>query len=249
MLNLSIVIPCYNEEYRLPATLQSIHDYLIENDLSAEIIIVDDGSTDRTVGVAKKFQDILPDLWILHFAKNQGKGFAVKQGMLAAQGDAVLFMDADNATKLSEIEKLWPYLGNHDVVIGSRAQTDSELAKKQPWYRRLLGRAGNLLIQSALVPGINDTQCGFKLFRKQAINAVFGRQQTMGYGSDIEILTIAQRLGYRVKEVGITWRDAKGSKVRPMRDAWRTLIEVLRIKYNLVANNYHLPSPLTFSTT
>lgn len=249
MPNLSIVIPCYNEEQRLPATLNSIHMYLNKQQISAEIIIVDDGSADRTIEVAKSFQRIIPGLWVLHYSQNQGKGFAVQQGMLSAQGDFVLFMDADNASELSQIEKLWPYVGSYDVVIGSRALADSDIVSQQPWHRRLLGRAGNSLIQTALVSGINDTQCGFKLFSKRTVKAIFNRQKTSGFGADIEILTIAQRLGYQLKEVGVTWRDAKGSKVRPIRDAWRTLVELGRIKYNLAVDNYHLPSPHAFSAT
>lgn len=246
---LSIVIPCYNEEERLPETLHDIKNYIKNRKEFIEVIVVDDGSTDRTAEVARSYQNAIPGLWVLHYGENRGKGHAVQQGMLSAQGDYALFMDADNSTKLSEIEKLLPHTTDNDVVIGSRAMPDSDIVIHQPWYRVMLGRLGNGLIQTLLVPGIRDTQCGFKLFSKHARNAVFSRQRVSGFGSDIETLSIAKRLGYNVKEVGVTWYNAPGSKVRPIRDAWRTLRELARIKYNFLTRQYHIPSPLAFTAT
>ncbi len=233
MLQLSVIIPAYNEARRLPRTLLSIANYLKIVSISVEVIVVNDGSTDETRDVALDFSNEIPRLRILSFPNNRGKGYAVQQGMLAANGEYLLFMDADNSTPLSEIEKLWPYISSYEVVIGSRKTSDSHIAIAQPWFRRLLGRLSMALIHTFAIKNIDDTQCGFKLFQRHAAKDIFTRQQTTGFGFDIEILTIAQRIfNYRIKEVGVDWFDAPGSKVRPLQDGWRTFKELLRINYN-----------------
>lgn len=246
MLHLSIIIPAYNEENRLPQTLNDIASYLKNLPLNAEVIVVDDGSTDNTSGAALNLADRIPNLRVFAFTENRGKGHAVQQGMLAAEGEYILFMDADNSTPISEIEKLMPFISFNEVVIGSRNTGDSDVVIPQPRYRQILGRIGNALVHRLAVKGINDTQCGFKLFQRRACKRIFTRQQTTGWGFDIEILTIAQRvLGYRIKEVGVTWFDAPGSKVRPLRDGWRTLKELLRISYNFSTGQYQRPAYTT----
>lgn len=238
---LSVIIPCYNEANRLPATLRDIAEYLLHTREPVEVLVVDDGSTDYTADAAYAMADRIPGLRVLRLPKNRGKGRAVQYGMLAATGEYALFMDADNATPLAEIEKLWPYAAEHDVVIGSRHLPTSDVVIRQPWYRRLLSRAGNVVIQLLLVKGVRDTQCGFKLFTKTAREKIFARQRVRGFGFDIEVLSIARHMGYRIKEVGVLWYDAPESKVHPVYDAWRTLQELLRIKYNLLAGLYRRP--------
>lgn len=237
--DLSIIIPCYNEAERLPATLRDIAKYLITSDLTVEIIVVDDGSKDNTVNVATSLQKLLPQLRVLPFAKNQGKGHAVKYGMLASTGKLVLFMDADNSTPLREVEKLLPFISSYEVVIGSRHLHTSNVVIKQPFYRILLSRLGNLLIQALLIRGIRDTQCGFKLFTKTAAHNIFAKQRTTGFGFDMEVLAIAQSIfHYKIKEVAVSWYNSKDSRVRPIHDAWRTLNDLFRIKHNLVTGLY-----------
>lgn len=236
---LSVVIPAYNEQKRLPKTLRSIARYIARSSNTIEVIVVDDGSTDNTVNLAQRYAPEIPHLRVIALSKNHGKGHAVQQGVFAAKGKYILFMDADNSTPISEVEKLLPYITTNQVVIGSRATASSDILIAQPWYRRLLGRVGNLLIRTLAVKGIQDTQCGFKLFRHRAAKQIFKRLQIMRFGFDMEILSIAQNvLGYKIKEVGVSWIDAPGSKVHPIRDGRRTLQELFRIAYNLFTGQY-----------
>lgn len=229
--DLSIVIPCYNEARRLPGTLWDIYGYLAHSNMEVEVLVVDDGSTDDTVYVARQMAAHMPQLHVRSLGQNYGKGRAVQYGMLTATGRHILFMDADNATSISELVKLLPYAAVHDVVIGSRYAPGSDVVIRQPWYRRLVSRLGNGLIRLLLVKRIRDTQCGFKLFHSNAAKDIFSRLRTKGFGFDIEALAIAQHLGYRVKEVGVVWYDSAESRFRPVRDAWRTLKELARITY------------------
>lgn len=240
MIDLSIIIPAYNEEKRLPKTLSSIAEYIKTSDMTFEVIVVEDGSTDKTIEVAKAMTSELPNLQVLSYGENKGKGFAVKTGMLAAKGNHALFMDADNATPIAEIEKLWPFASGYDVVIGSRHLKDSNVVIKQPWYRILISRAGNFVIQALILKGIKDTQCGFKLFSKDATKEIFSRQQIHRWGFDMEILSIAQKImKYKIKEVPVSWYNSADSRLRPIRDAIRTLRELLKIKWNLITRTYH----------
>lgn len=240
-MELSVIIPCYNEEQRLPPTLKSVAAFLKTYRKEVEVLVVDDGSSDRTSEVAKSFASEIKNLRVLRYEPNQGKGHAVKNGMLAATGDYAVFMDADNSTPLEEINKLMPYAADYEVVIGSRHLKTSNVVIKQPWYRIVISRVGNLLIQNLLIRGVYDTQCGFKLFRREATQQIFSRQRILGFGFDMEILAIAQKvLHYRIKEVPVSWYDAPGSRIRPIRDAWRTLRELIRIKMNLVTRKYRV---------
>lgn len=232
MIDLSIVIPCYNEAQRLPGTLWNIYSFLAHSNMEVEVLVIDDGSTDDTVQVARQMATHMPHLHVRSLGENYGKGRAVQYGMLTAVGRYVLFMDADNATSVDEAVKLFPYAVVHDVVIGSRYVAGSDVVAPQPWYRRFVSRVGNGIIRLLLVRGIRDTQCGFKLFQSSAAKDIFSRLRTKGFGFDIEVLAIAQRLGYRVKEVGVAWYDSSESRFRPVRDTWRTLKEMARITYH-----------------
>jgi dolichyl-phosphate beta-glucosyltransferase len=238
-VKLSVIIPAYNEATRLPDTLKETCLYLREQDYQAEVIVVDDGSRDQTVKMARTLSKTFLFVRIIESDKNYGKGHAVKTGALAALGELILFTDADNSTPIAEIEKLLPFIGKYEVVIGSRHMKDSNVVIRQPWYRRLLSRSANLVIQTLLVRGVQDTQCGFKLFQKKAARELFARQKTNGFGFDIEILTIAQKvLKYKIKEVPVSWYNSTDSRVRPIRDAFRTLRELVRITFTVHRGGY-----------
>lgn len=227
--SVSVVIPAYNEESRLPATVEEIHRFLTEKDYDAEIVVVDDGSRDRTRAVAEAMARRLPLLRVIGEPVNRGKGYAVRTGMLAARGGAVLFSDADQSTPIRCLERLWPwYDRGFDVVIGSRRSEDS--ATVQPLHRRLMGRTFGLLVAVLAVRGFRDTQCGFKLFRRDAARAIFGPLRTHGFAFDVEALMEARARGFRMREVGVEWVSSADTRVRAVRDAARMTLELLRLR-------------------
>ena len=232
---LSAVIPVYNEEARIGPTLEAAIRYLKSKRLRAEILVVDDGSKDRTLEVVGKFQRKASGslaLKVLKQGMNRGKGAAVKTGALAAKGETILYMDADNATPLSEFEKFRPLMKQGiDVVIGSRAVDRSEVKIPQPLYRQALGRLANLVIQALVVWGIWDTQCGFKAFSRKAALEIFPRQTINRFGFDFELLFIAHKLGFSIKEVSVQWFNSPFSKVQ-MGDYLHTLVELFSIRWN-----------------
>lgn len=233
--DLSIVIPVFNEERRVGATLREGLAYLKAARLSAELLVVDDGSSDGTVRSVELFRRRLGKertLRVLKHGVNRGKGAAVQTGMLASRGTHALYMDADNSTPLSEYDKLRPYLRDFDVVVGSRAVDRSQVEVRQPFYREAMGRIFNLIVQTLAVPGIADTQCGFKAFRGDCARLVFKRQTIERFGFDPEILFIARRLGYRLTEVQVRWINSPDSKVHVIRDSTRMLMELLTIRRN-----------------
>jgi dolichyl-phosphate beta-glucosyltransferase len=237
---LSVVIPAYNEELRLPATLHSVIDYLSRSFSSAEVIVVDDGSSDGTAAVVAGFmQSAVPVRLCSHKdRRNHGKGAAVKVGMLAAQGDRRLIMDADNSTTIEQIHRFLPcFSQGFDIVIGSRNMEGSIVAVHQPKHKELAGRFGNFVIQALAVPGIRDTQAGFKVFSGRSADQVFRRLTIDRWGYDIEALAIARTLGYRIREVPITWINAPGSKVG-FRSYFEVLAEIWRVRRNLRSGKY-----------
>jgi dolichyl-phosphate beta-glucosyltransferase len=212
---LSIVIPAFNEARRLGETLRSIRAYAVGAGQAWEIIVIDDGSTDSTAEIVRQFAAAPLTMQLLPNPGNRGKGYSVRRGMLAATGDAILMCDADLSAPIEEIEKLWPWLTQgDDVVIGSRDLPDSVLDPPQPRLRRLLAAVFRALRRWLMLPELRDTQCGFKLFRQAAARDVFARQTVDGWLFDCEVLGLAGRLGYRIKEVGITWRHRPESRVR-----------------------------------
>jgi dolichyl-phosphate beta-glucosyltransferase len=230
MLELSVVIPAYNEEHRLPATLESVHDFLRESGKSFELIVVDDGSLDATAQVVETFAETHNSVRLLSYQPNRGKGHAVRIGMLAAQGDLLLMNDADGSSPIAEIQRLIAGItGGADLAIGSRAKPDDTREVKALLHRKFIGNTFNAIVKTLLLPGIYDTQCGFKLFRREAARDVFSVQRTNGYGFDVEILYVAKLHGYRLVEIPINWANVEGSKVNVLLDSPKMFVEVVRI--------------------
>lgn len=236
---LSLIIPAYNEASRLPETLALVRDWIERQGFTVEVLVVDDGSTDATLAVVEAFSKRCPAVRLIKNEKNKGKGGVVKQGMLEAAGEWRLFMDADSATPVDQIKRLLAFTSTHEVIIGSRYLHPESIKIKQPLKRRIPSRAVNRLIQFAFLPGIKDTQCGFKLFSAEAAQTIFSRQRVHGWLFDVEILTIARQLGYAIKEVPVDWYDAKDSKLRAMRTIWRTLRELTAIHKQVRTGAYN----------
>jgi dolichyl-phosphate beta-glucosyltransferase len=239
-MELSVIIPAYNEEKRLPGTLSHAIAYLKAQPYRSEIIVVDDGSVDGTGRVALA-QDAAPaTLRLLRHpdGANHGKGASVKRGILEAEGNFRLFMDADNSTTLDQIENFWPlFASGCDIVIGSRALRESVIDLRQSRRKEMAGRFGNWLVRMAALPGISDTQAGFKMFSAKVAERIFPRLTIDRWGYDIELLVIARALGYRICEAPITWLNASGSKVT-LGSYFEVLGEIWRIRRNLRAGRY-----------
>ncbi|HEY7139644.1 MAG TPA: dolichyl-phosphate beta-glucosyltransferase [Methylomirabilota bacterium] len=241
---LSIIVPAYNEARRLPGTLPRVIEYASRLAEPAEIIVVDDGSSDGTGDVAASVAQGSRLVTILRSERNRGKGAAVRRGMLAARLDHVLFSDVDLSTPIEEAPKLRAALAHGaDVAIGSRRLTGSDVQIHQPWLRELAGRTFSGLVSLMLLPGIRDSQCGFKAFRRLAAREIFGQQRLDGFGFDAEVLWLARRLGYRVAEVPIVWRDDQRSSVRLVRDSGGMLLDLGRIRLNGWAGRYPVKRP------
>ncbi len=245
MRDLSIIIPAYNEAQRIPATLESIADYLNSGRWDAEVIVVDDGSTDETVGVVEHMAFHFDRLRVIQNGFNGGKGRAVRLGMLTATGAQRLFLDADNSTDVSELDRLMAAAADEPiepaVVIGSIAHHRELVGRPQSALRRFLGRAGNRVIQRAVLPGIEDSQRGFKVFTGDAAERVFSRCRVDGWAFDVEALAIARALGYHVLEVPISWSHCDDSRVRPG-SYLQTFGDVMRIRHDLRSDRYSLDS-------
>ena len=195
-----------------------------------EVIVVDDGSTDGTVALAETVVAEDSRISVVTNGENRGKGFSVGHGVSKASSELVLFSDADLSTPLSELERLEQAIVGHDIAIGSRALPDSRLEKRQPLYREMMGRTFNLFVQAMVFPGIRDTQCGFKLFRRAAAQATFGRRKIDGFAFDVEILFIARRLGFEVAEVPVLWINDEASRVAPIRHSAQMFRDILTIR-------------------
>jgi dolichyl-phosphate beta-glucosyltransferase len=236
---ISIIVPAYNEEQRLGATIKRILAYFDEQDKPYEVLIVDDGSTDGTAALIKTMA-CWPQVKFLTYQPNRGKGHAVRYGMLRAQGERLLFSDADLATPIEEIEKLAAKLDEgYDVAIGSRDMKESELVRRQSWLREHGGKTFNWMVQRIAVPGIHDTQCGFKLFTRSAALAIFSRCKVDHFAFDVEMLYIAiQIFGYRVAETPVRWAHQEGSKVV----FWRDAIRMSKTLFNIRMTHYDPPA-------
>ena len=217
-IHLSVVIPAYNESHRITPTIRSVAAYLSAQNYEAEILVVLNNCTDDTLAIVTALEAEISMLRHMDIGMIQSpsgtKGLAVRSGMLAATGEYRIYMDADNAAQIEEIEKLWPYMqSGYDVVFGSRYVAQSKLHVS--WYRRLLSRAGNLAVQALLLPGVRDTQCAFKLFTARATREIFSRMHIGGWGFDMEALFLAKRLSFCIREVAIQWKEIDGSSVKP----------------------------------
>lgn len=229
---LSVIVPAYNEELRLPRTIEAIEAFLSSQVFSWELIVMDDGSKDRTVGVANEtFSDSRSRVECN--PRNLGKGATIRNGMQIARGRFKLFTDADNSTPVEESLKLLRAMKRRgaDVAIGSRAIKGSRLEVRQPFYREMMGRVFNLIVQIFAVPGVKDTQCGFKIFSRDAAQYVFPRQQLDGFSFDVEALMLARRGGFKIVEVPIRWIDSPASRVSPFRDSARMFLDVLKVRF------------------
>lgn len=240
---LSIVIPTYNEEKTIGKTLLSLDEYLTRQPYSYEILVCDGGSPDKTREIVQDFKKNIRNLELLMVSGGHGKGWAVKQGMLKAQGQYRLFTDADNSTSIEHVEKMLPYFEQgYEVVIGTRDKRDNKAAKQavpQPFYKRFIGDLGNLLIQVLAVWGIWDTQCGFKAFSSQAAQTVFPLVTIQGWGFDIEVLALARKLGWRIALVPVYWINNPESRVK-LKGYLTTLLDLFQIKWNLMRNKYRI---------
>jgi dolichyl-phosphate beta-glucosyltransferase len=235
---LSIIIPAYKESSRIKKVMKAIVEYQKDHDFSIETIVVVDGSPDDTADKAREFAKEIPNLKIIDRKENRGKGYTVKEGVLAAKGKYILFTDADNSTPLYQVDKLLKEAGKYEVVIGSRYNNGGKLAHPQPFYRIFGSRALNLVIQALAARGIKDTQCGFKLFQNKAAREIFKRETFDRFSFDIEILAIARKLGLKVLEVGIIWYDDPHSTVSPIKDGIQMVKDSWRVRENILAKKY-----------
>lgn len=235
---LSVIIPAYNESKRIGKTLKAIDAYLRGVDYSYEILVVDDGSKDDTESVVHALEPEIQNLRFLDFQKNRGKGAVVRDGMLQAKGEIRLFTDADNSTSIDHFEKMRPlFKEGHDIVICSRAMKESVLEPPQSLLRQIPGKIGNLIIQILVLPGLWDTQCGFKAFTAEAAQAIFSRAKIDRWGFDIEALALAKQLGFRIKEVPVLWKNDPNSHVKASAYL-KVLLETLTIRLWLWSGAY-----------
>jgi dolichyl-phosphate beta-glucosyltransferase len=232
---LSIVVPAYNESGRLPGSLRRMREHFDASGEEYEVIVVDDGSSDDTYRLSAELAQTWPQLRVLAFQRNRGKGAAVREGMLDAKGEHRLFSDADLSTPLDELPRLREKLqGKTTVAIASRALPDSQIDVHQQKRREMMGRTYNKLLQLLVLRGIHDSQCGFKVFTAEAAVACFEPLQTMRFGFDAEVLVRAKAHGWKIAEVPVRWRHVEASRVNSVRDSSRMLWDLLRLRFRRV---------------
>jgi dolichyl-phosphate beta-glucosyltransferase len=230
-IDISVVIPAFNESKRLPAFLNELVEHCNKSQKTYEIIVVDDGSNDDTGQVALEFQPVFPSLFVYKLGTNRGKGYAVKYGFFKSRGKICLFMDADGSTPSTEIEKNLFYLDEgYDIFIGSRVLRDEDQILKVALHRKGIGIIFNFFVKKILSTNIKDTQCGFKIFKKEIINPLFSRMNINGFGFDLEMLYLAHKMGYKVKEGPISWRHVRGSKVNLFLDSIKMFINIVQVR-------------------
>lgn len=230
MPQISVIIPAYNEVRRLPHTLAVVYNYLKSRFSSFELIVVDDGSYDHTADFVDDFSEQCPEIRLISYVPNKGKGHAVRIGMLAASGDLILFDDADGSSPIEELEKLLDSIKNGaDIAIGSRAKPDEGRTVNALAYRKYLGNTFNVIVQGLLLPGFYDTQCGFKLFKKEMAHDIFSVTRLDRFAFDVEVLYIARLRNYKITEIPINWTNVEGSKVNVFTDSPQMLLEVFGV--------------------
>lgn len=245
-VDLSIIVPAYNEESRLPPTLERLHAFLSKQPMRYEILVVDDGSKDDTCRVVEEHAQRIPNLRLVRQLPNKGKGAAVRLGMLSARGQIRVMCDADCSMPPEQLPRLLaPIIAcKAQIAIGSRYAEGAKTDVKQPFYRVLWSRLANKVIQRSLVPGIRDTQCGFKAFTAEVARDLFKRATIDGWAFDLEILALARRRGYDIAEVGVEWMDDNRSRINPLKDMWKVIREAMIIRRNLKSGIYNTPLPL-----
>jgi dolichyl-phosphate beta-glucosyltransferase len=237
----SIVIPAYNESARLGATLEKVLAYVHAQGWNAEVIVVNDGSRDDTAEIVKNFAAKDPALRLIENPGNRGKGYSVRNGMLNARGEIVLFSDADLSSPIEEAPKLFQALNEGaDIAIGSRWLRAETQTQRQPLHRQIFGRVFNILLRLTLGLQFADTQCGFKAFKRPAVRAIFPQQKIERWGFDPEILFLARKMGFKVKEVPVLWGHSGGARINPLVDGSRMFMEMLHIRWNSLSGKYDL---------
>lgn len=232
--SLSVVIPAYNEAGRIGATVRRLGEYLRERAWDYELIVVDDGSCDGTVDIVRNASEEAGRTRLLQNEGNRGKGFSVRKGVAHAARALILVTDADLSTPIEEIEKLLPWLGRgYDLAIGSRGLLESDVLKKQAWYRQGMGKVFNLLVRILVLRGFADTQCGFKLFRGEAGRRIFEASKIDRFAFDVEAILLAEKMGYRVREVPVRWINAPLSRVRITADSTQMLLDLFLLRLRM----------------
>jgi dolichyl-phosphate beta-glucosyltransferase len=239
-VDLSIVVPAFNEEHRLGPTLVRLSAFLSTLPMRSEIVVVDDGSRDGTCAVVLSAMAHMPNLRLVRQTPNRGKGAAVRLGMREARGQIRVMSDADGSMPPEQLPRLLaPIIAcKADISIGSRYAEGARTDVKQPWYRVVWSRLANRVIQRSLVPGVRDTQCGFKAFTAEAARALFSVGRIDGWAFDLEILALARRTGFAIAEVGVEWTDDRRSRVNPLKDMWKVVREAMTIRRNLKRGVY-----------
>ncbi len=237
---LSIVIPAFNEEKRLPATLERIANYIDMSGRTTEVIVVDDGSTDRTAEVAELFRGRIADLRVVSNGRNRGKGYSVRNGSLEARGEVVLFTDADLSAPIEEADKLLAKMGEFDVAIGSRAMNRRLIEVHESKFREFAGIVFNRIVRLILRLPFVDTQCGFKAFRRKKCRIIFEQQTIERFGFDPELLYLARHHGLKIAEVAVRWAHSPATKVNMMRDSVQMFLDVLVIRWNALLGRYRV---------
>jgi glycosyltransferase involved in cell wall biosynthesis len=239
----SFIIPAYNESERLAFSLPKILDYVRQRELPSEIIVVNDGSQDNTADVVRRFMALNPDVRLVENPGNRGKGYSVRNGMLHATGDVMLFTDADLSSPIYEADKLFAAIKQGaDVAIGSRWLQRELQTERQPWYRQVYGRLFNFALRVVLGLKYRDTQCGFKAFTRRAVQAIFTRQRVERWGFDPELLFLADKFELRTAEVPVEWAHDHRSKISPVRDGLKMGVEMLTVRWNEIKGLYEVPT-------
>jgi glycosyltransferase involved in cell wall biosynthesis len=240
----SIIIPAYNEGARLDATLTKVLRYVAEKKWDAEVIVVNDGSRDNTVEIVQSHMQKNSALRLLENPGNRGKGYSVRNGMMNARGEVLLFSDADLSSPIEEAPKLLAAMAEGaDIAIGSRWMRSELQSQRQPLYRQFFGRIFNLMLRLILGLQFKDTQCGFKAFTRSAAQAIFRQQKIERWGFDPELLYLAKKYGFKVAEVPVAWAHSTGTRISPLRDGTRMVVEMLKIRWIALTGKYAAPHP------
>jgi len=235
---LSIIVPSFNEEVRLPASLERVAAYIDSSNRTTEVLVVDDGSTDRTAEVAASFSKRIANLRVLQNGQNRGKGYSVRHGMLEARGEAVLFTDADLSAPIEEAAKLLSALEKYDVAIGSRAMNRKLIEVHESPFREFAGIIFNAIVRLVLLLPFVDTQCGFKAFRRERCRLVFEQQRIERFGFDPELLYLARHHGLKAIEIPVRWSHSPATKINMMRDSILMFVDIFTIRWNAFMGRY-----------